>query len=106
MFFDDKKAVAFFDIFFSIIFLIHVSSIGYNILYPEVPEIVVQKRNLKEIDFPMSFRICVNELDDIRSRYQKFGYRHFYDFFRGKSMFNDSLGINVERQDKVILDSS
>ena len=91
MFFDDKKAVVFFNIFFSIIFLIHISSIGYNILYPEVPEIVVYKRNLKEIDFPMSFRICVHELNDTRSRYQRFGYKNYDDFFRGKSMFNGSL---------------
>ena len=74
MFFDVKKAVAFFNIIFSIIFLIHITSIGYNILYPEVPETVVYNRNLKEIDFPMNFRICVHELYNSSSRYQRFGY--------------------------------
>ena len=91
MFFDIKKAVAFFNIFFFIIFLIHICSIGYHILYPEVPEIVVYKRNLREVDFPMTFRLCVHELNDTRSRYQRFGYRHYGDFFRGRSMYNDSV---------------
>ena len=79
------------NVFFSIMFLIHISSIGYSTLNPEVPEIVVYKRNLREVDFPMTFRLCVHELNDTRSRYQRFGYKHYANFFRGLSMFNDSL---------------
>mgnify|MGYP001225323635 FL=1 len=89
--FDIEKVVAFINVFFSVIFLIHISAIGYDILYPEVPEIVVNKRNLNDIDFPMTFRICAFELDDTVSRYQSFGYDGYQDFFRGKSSFNDTL---------------
>ena len=77
--------------FFSIVFLIHISLIGYYTLYPEVPEIVVSKKNLSEIEFPMTFRICAYKLNDPESRYKSFGYRDYADYFRGRSMFNDTL---------------
>ena len=89
--FDIEKVVAFIHVFFSVIFLIHISAIGYNILYPEVPEIVVYKRNLNDVHFPMIFRICAFELYDTVSRYQSFGYDTYQDFFRGMSMFNNTL---------------
>ena len=83
------------NVFFSIMFLIHFSSIGYRYRYstlnPEVPEIIVYKKNLNEIEFPMTFRICAYELNDAASRYQLFGYQSHWDFFQGKSMFNDTL---------------
>ena len=89
--FDIEKVVAFINVFFSVIFLIHISAIGYDILYPEVPEIVVNKRNLNDMDFPMTFRICAFELYDTVSRYQSFGYETYQEFFRGRSMFNNTL---------------
>ena len=88
---DIEKVVAFIHVVFSVIFLIHISTIGYDILYPEVPEIVVNKRNLNDIDFPMTFRICAFELYDTVSRYQSFGYDSYPNFFRGRSMFNTTL---------------
>merc|ERR1712032_25000 len=65
--------------------------IGYDILYPEVPEIVINKRSLNDIDFPMTFRICAFELFDTVSRYQSFGYETYQEFFRGRSLFNNTL---------------
>ena len=88
-----KIVVTSINVFFSIVFLMHISSIGYHTLYPELPDIVVSKKNLNEIDFPMTFRICAFELNDTDtvSRYQSFGYADYVDFFRGRSMFNDTL---------------
>ena len=86
-----KVVVTSINVFFSIIFLVHISSIGYHTLYPEVPEIVVSKKNLNEIDFPITFRICAFELNDTVSRYKLFGYNNHDDYFRGRSMFNDTL---------------
>ena len=86
-----KVVITSINVFFSIIFLIHISSIGYFTLYPEVPEIVVSKKNLNEIEFPMTFRLCVFELRDTVSRYQQFGYAHYNDYFRGQSMYNKTL---------------
>ena len=86
-----KVVVTSINVFFSIVFLVHISSIGYHTLYPEVPEIVVSKKNLNEIDFPITFRICAYDLKDTVSRYKSFGYAHYGDYFRGRSMFNDTL---------------
>ena len=86
-----KVAVTYINVFFSIIFLIHISSIGYYTLYPEVPEIVVSKKNLNDIEFPMTFRLCAFELNDTVSRYQSYGYASYNDYFRGRSMFNATL---------------
>ena len=86
-----ERVVAFINVFFSVIFLMHISILIYYILYPEIPEILVSKKNLNEIEFPMTFRICAFELNDTVSRYQSFGYAHYGDYFRGRSMFNDTL---------------
>ena len=86
-----KVVVTSINVFFSIIFLIHISSIGYYTLYPELPELVVSKKNLNEIEFPMTFRLCAFELNNTVSRYQSYGYARYGDYFRGRSMFNDTL---------------
>ena len=91
MMFSGRRVVLIFNLFFSIIFLIHVSFLIYNILYPEVPEIIVYEKKLNEIDFPMNLRICVHDLNDETSRYRKFGYGNVFKWFMGKSMFNDTL---------------
>ena len=88
---DVEKVVVFINVFFSVVFLIHISSIGYTILYPEVPDILISKKNLNEIEFPMTFRICAFELNDTKSRYQSFGYEDYAGFFRGESMYNDTV---------------
>ena len=86
-----ERVVVFINALFSVIFLIHISAIGYNILYPDVPEIIVSKKNLNEIEFPMTFRICAFDLYDTDSKYKLFGYESYKGFFRGMSMFNDTL---------------
>ena len=88
---DVEKVVAFINAFFSVVFLIHISYIVYYILYPELPEIIVSKKNLDEMEFPMTFRICAFELDDTKSRYQLFGYENYGEFFRGSSLHNETL---------------
>ena len=91
MVYGGKKVVLILNFLFCIAFLIHISILIYYIIYPEVPEIVVYQKNLKEIDFPMNIRICAHELNDSKTRYQKFGYKNGYSFFMGSSMFNKSL---------------
>ena len=91
MLFGGRKVVLIFNLFFSIIFLIHITFLIYDILNPEVPEIVVYEKNLNEIDFPMNLRICAHELNDKTSRYRKFGYRNVFRWFIGSSIYNDTL---------------
>ena len=74
-----------------LIFIVHISLIGYKSLYPDVPEIVVYKKDLSEIDFPLLIRICLFEKENINARFLDYGYDALYGFFHGQSMYNSSL---------------
>ena len=43
------------------------------------------------IEFPFSFRICAYELTNKYERFNKMGYKSASNYFRGRSMFNESL---------------
>ena len=49
---------------FSVLFTIHVWNLISNIINPLLPEIKKYKRNLQEIEFPITFRICFNQKDN------------------------------------------
>ena len=65
-----------------------MSIICYQSLNPIVPSIRVFKEDLEKIDFPINFKVCVHELENITARYQKVGYRHSYYFYLGISKFS------------------
>ena len=79
------------NVLFFIFFIIHVSNIGYQSMYPAVPEIVVYKKELSEIEFPLLFRICLFEHQNKTDRFQKYGYNDVVDYFNGVSKFNRSM---------------
>ena len=70
--------------------VIHISSIIETIFYPNLPSIKVYKKKLSNLEFPLSFRVCV-EVNNDAKEYQKVGYRNKYDFIRGKNLYNDSM---------------
>ena len=72
-------------------FLVHISYIGYFIVYPDQPDIKVFKTELKNIDFPLSFFLCAKEHENVNARYKKYGYNDIHDFFGGKSMYQDNV---------------
>ena len=101
-----RSLISFIYIFFSLVFVIHVGFMGHKILYPEVPEMIVNIKNLGEIEFPILFQICAFDIDDNDERYNKVGYQHSYYFFLGKSMFNDSVyGWNGHQANGSTLDT-
>ena len=69
----------------------HITMNGFFILYPDLPEIKVYKTNLNNIDFPLTFKFCVKEIENSLDRYTSLGYANDYDFFFGRSRFNNSL---------------
>ena len=71
--------------------LVHILLIGHQLLHPNLPDTRVYKKYLKEIEFPISFRICAYNLSSATRKYENVGYRYAYDFFRGRSMYNRSL---------------
>ena len=71
--------------------LVHIGLNLYFILYPPLPEIKVYQVDLKDIDFPLAFKVCVTERDNSTGRYERLGYKNDYNFFLGRSRFNSSL---------------
>ena len=73
---------------FTVACIIHVAFIGYNIIFPELPEIKIYSKDLKDIAFPLAFRLCAQEHQNPDEKYQKIGYKNAMEFFIGRSMYN------------------
>ena len=78
-------------IFLTLSCMIHVGYIVYYIFNPELPEIRVYKKHLKDINFPISFLICATNYMNHSGPYQEIGYSKISNFFKGISMFNNSI---------------
>lgn len=50
--------------------VINSCSVVYRIIYPTLPSQRVYKKDLKNIEFPLSFRICLHELTNSPERYK------------------------------------
>ena len=74
-------------------------------MFPGNPNIRVERKDLQEIKFPLAFKLCVDpDNNDSIVNYRKFGYQSSYNFFRGESMFNESLrGWNGHTKNHSIL---
>ena len=70
----------------------HISFILHNLLYPDFPTIKQYSKNLKDIEFPIVFRICAEKLQDEEKKYNTVGYRNMFDFFLGQSMYGHAYG--------------
>ena len=74
------------NLIFAIVFFKHITIIGYLRAYPDNPSVRVYDKDLKDIEFPLSFKICLRELNrDLR--YQQNGYNDIYAFFRGQPSY-------------------
>ena len=47
----------------SVVFIGHLGYIVYDIIYPRFPEIVNYKKELSEIEYPVTFKICVDAVN-------------------------------------------
>ena len=73
----------------------HLMFMAYYLAYPERPAIEVYRKNLNQLEFPILFRVCVDEVENISARFQKVGYTHYWYLFYGKSMhLNKTYGWN------------
>ena len=57
-----KRIETLLNIFFMVACITHVSFIGYYTINPELPEIKIYSKPLKDIEFPLVFRLCTNKL--------------------------------------------
>ena len=74
-----------------VICIIHISLTGYQVLFPDLPSIRIQDKTLKDIEFPLFIQMCVSEIDNTTDRYTSLGYKNDYDFYLGRSVYNNSL---------------
>ena len=93
------------NLIFTIVFLGHIFSIGHKLLYPDNPSVRIYNRNLSEVDFPLSFKLCLFEQRNASDRYLNIGYSNVYWFFEGKSMFADYFGWNGHAENNETLGS-
>ena len=66
--------------------LSHIGINAFNELYPDIPSVKQYKADLGNIDFPVSFTICIREIDNDTDRYKAYGYARDWGFFNGKSI--------------------
>ena len=79
------------NMFFTCGFVVHVLTIGFDLIHPKYPSIRIYEKDLKQIDFPLSFQLCVTEQENSTERYRRMGYAEELSFFAGKSMFEEEI---------------
>ena len=87
------KLVYLVNLFFAIVCIIHVTQTLYSMIYPLHPEIRVYEKALKEVSFPILFKICGKEIKNASRRFNNFGYATEYNFYGGISKFSKNTTI-------------
>ena len=85
-----RKAFVSAHLLFTLAFVVHLSTIAYDLKYPQYPSIRMRKTELRNIDFPLVFKFCVRDVKKTE-KFKKLGYDSSYNVFIGKSKFNESL---------------
>ena len=81
--------------------VIHIGINAYYELFPDIPSVKEYETYLGNVDFPVSFKICLKEIFAINKRYIKYGYANHRDFFYGKSKIRkDFVGWNGDFKNK------
>ena len=79
------------NVVFTIMCVSHVSITLYNAVNPNRPEIKVYDKALKDVPFPILFKLCGKEIQNSSRRFKEYGYKNERDFYSGKSKFSKSL---------------
>ena len=60
-------------------------------MYPDIPIVRVFRSNLKDIVFPISFKMCVEDTINTnnKKRFENIGYASEWNYFRGQSRFDE-----------------
>ena len=71
------KAVLLLNVLFLTFFIVHLSSIIYQILHPENPEVRIYKTNMKNLQFPVVIKICLKKNSNKDEEFFKEGFQNF-----------------------------
>ena len=74
-----------------LLFLIHISIIGYYQLYPTETSTRLSERKLDDLDFPVLFKICLNPAFN-EDKIKEVGYYSLWSYFTGKGRWRNSNG--------------
>ena len=74
-----------------LLFLIHISIIGYYQLYPTETSTRLSERKLDDLDFPVLFKICLNPAFN-ENYIKEVGYYSLWSYFIGKGRWRNSNG--------------
>ena len=77
-----------------LLFLIHISIIGYYQLYPTETSTKLSERKLDDLDFPVLFKICLNPAFN-EDKIKEVGYYSLWSYFTGKGRWRNSNGSAV-----------
>ena len=85
------KVVHLLNLVFTIMCLCHVSFTLYNAVNPPRPEIKVYDKALKDVPFPILFKICGKEIYNSSRRFKEYGYEDEWSFYTGTNSFSKSI---------------
>ena len=87
-----NKIIFCFQLSIHILCLVHISQILMAMIYPEEPNVRTYQKNIQDIEFPMTFRICMEFREDgIDSILRNLGYENIRGYFIGISFYNKSI---------------
>ena len=73
-----------------IVFIIQLMFISYSFLWPESTNTEYYETELKEMEFPVNFRLCPTIGYD-QNKLMNFGYKSVGNYFYGQSPYNSSV---------------
>ena len=70
----------------TLVCVIHVSILLHDNLNPQQPSVKHYTKKLKDIEFPLSFKFCLNH-PNLTSYLDSIGYGDTFEFFYGRNRF-------------------
>ena len=100
------KFVYLVNVVFTILCLLHIIINFHVTLYPPNPDIKVYDKELKDVVFPILFKLCGKEIYNTSEKFRKLGYRNEIPFFIGRSQHSKNvIGWNGHTENRSTIGS-
>ena len=88
-----RNFIGLLNIFLIISCIVHCMFIFYNNSNPANPKIIIENKNIIDVNMPLSFIFCLRNKSykSEAEKYQKAGYKNPTRFFSGTSIYNESM---------------
>ena len=72
--------------------VVHIMFLFYINSYPKLPEIIINNKNIRDVEMPLSFLVCltIKNPELTNKNFKDPGYKSIQQFFTGSSMYNNS----------------